>query len=151
MNIHWKAIWAGLIVCAAVGVGCHKESDEGYLHGPKGRTIVIHVRSDAQTPPGKCFVDLKTVDVYKPDHQKLRWKSDDGQKYTADFEMGPNYPNPGPGTPFKDEHGKDKHTVTTDEPEIEATGPSGYYFYAVLDKNGNKCLNPEDPGVHVTP
>lgn len=149
MKVHCRTICAGLIVWTALGVGCQKQ---GLLKGPKGRTIVIHVRSDAQTtPPGKCFVDLETVNVYTPDHQKLKWLSDDGHKYTADFEVGSNYPNPKPGTPFKDAQGNDKHTVTTDEPDIEPTGPHGYYYYAVKDDKGNTCLNPDDPGVHINP
>lgn len=149
MKLHCKAISAGLIVCATVGVGCEKEHFDG---GPKGRTIVIHVRSDVQTtPPGQCFVDIKTVNVYTPDHQKVRWVSDDGHKYAADFQTGPGYPNPDPGTPFKDAAGKPKHTVTSDEAGLEPTGPHGYYFYAVKDENGRQCLKPDDPGIHVNP
>lgn len=151
MNMHFRAICAGLIVCATAGVGCTKL---GFLRGPKGRTIVIHVRSNVRTtPPGKCYVDLETVNVYTPDHQKLKWVSDDGHKYTADFEMGPNSPNPKPGTPFKDANGNDKHKVMTGEPDIEPAADAihGYYFYAVQDENGKTCLNAEDPGVHVNP
>ncbi|HJS97905.1 MAG TPA: hypothetical protein VJ756_02355 [Terriglobales bacterium] len=119
---------------------------------PQGRTLVIHVRSDVTTdPPGQCYVDCKTVSVYAPDHQKLRWISDDGKKYIVDFEKGPGFPNPDPGTPFKDGQGKPKHTLSTADPELEPTGPHGYYYYSVKDANGNICLKPEDPGVHVTP
>jgi hypothetical protein len=151
MRINRKAVWTGLVLFVAAGVGCHKK--QAYLdRGPENRTIFIHVRSNVQgLAQGKCYVDVETVYVYKPNHQKLKWKSDDGNKYTADFEMGNGYPNPKPGTPFKDAQGNDKHTVGTDEPEIEVTGPSGYYYYAVLDQNRKACLNPEDPGVHVTP
>lgn len=150
MKLYRKAIGTGLIVWAAVMAGCHHR-ERGFDTGPRGRTIVIHVRSNAQTPPGQCYIDCKTVSVYTPDNQKLRWVSDDGHKYTADFEMGPGFPNPRPGTPFKDAGGNPKHTITTDEPEIEPTGPHGYYYYAVKDENGNICLKPEDPGLHVTP
>ncbi len=153
MNIHGKAIWAGLILCAAAAVGCNKtESGEHFMGKPQGRTLVIHVRSDVTPDPSRqCSVDCKTVNVYASDHQKLRWVSDDGKKYTVDFEKGPGFPNPDPGTPFKDGQDKPKHTLSTADPELEPTGPQGYYYYSVKDANGYICLKPDDPGVHVNP
>lgn len=109
---------------------------------------MIHLYSDANN----CFADLSYVTVWRTKNQRVTWLSDDDNEYRVNFKDG--LKNPPPGTPFQhaqqDQFEFDVKAHGQAASEVPVRG--GNYYYSVTRNNELKpCLNPEDPGVHVTP
>ena len=149
MTIAQKSVLAGLIV-AVVGLSVYtfRFATKGATCPPEpgqkpDRVFMIHLYSDGND----CFADLSYVTVWRtPQKQKVTWVSDDDNEYKVNFK---------PGTPFKDNHQQDQFEFDVKAHGQAASGVpvrSGRYYYSVTRNNEQKpCLEPSDPGVHVTP
>jgi hypothetical protein len=154
MKIAQKSVFAGLVV-ALVGLSLYtfRFATKGAPCPPEpgqkpDRVFMIHLYSDGNN----CYADLSYVTVWKTKNQRVTWLSDDDNVYKVNFKDGLN--NPAPGTPFQHnqqdqfEFDVKAHGQAASEVPVR----SGSYYYSVTRNSEPKpCLNPADPGLHVTP
>ena len=148
MSIKQNAALTGLVVVLIFVSGCKRgfvqEPGPGKKHGQEDkREFRIYIYHPNPNQPG-CLVDWPQATVWKNNHQKVRWISDDGAEYTVDFSL--------PGTNGSFITGVNTFHVPAngDSGALAPTAQPGYYNYGIKDANGT-CKDPSnpDPGVYV--
>jgi len=150
MNEMRKAVLAAVGMVLVFTSGCENKftgrgPGAGHHYGQKdSRVFEVYIYADPNNP-SQCLVDWPVGTLWKNKHHTVTWFSDDGNQYTVDFKKGNHLPDK---SPFQ----TDTFTVLAGGSQKSGAlqpNATGYYDFAVLDSQNNKCKDPSDPGYYV--
>ena len=108
------------------------------------RPFEVYIYTDPNNP-SQCLLDWPVATLWKNKHHTVTWFSDDGKQYTVDFTKGTHSPDK---SPFQSDTFGVPGGGSTKSGPLQPNA-YGYYDFAVLDAQNNKCKDASDPGYYV--